>query len=121
MMTEKRKYIIRKAEASDCEAIYQINYKRAVYQDMTDQVQLSLSQFREDEFGDNPKYKAIACECTKTKKVFGFSLHYFVYSTWKGEVGYLEDVYLETEWRNSGIGTDMIKTIFSDLLASGCK
>ena len=120
-MTEESKYVIRKAEANDCKAIYQMIYAIAVYENMTDQVKVSLSQLQKDGFGDNPKYRAIVCECTETKKLFGYALYYLVYSSWKGEIGYLEDIYLETEWRNSGIGTELIKTVISDLLASGCE
>lgn len=121
-MTEnKSDYVIRKAKADDCDAIYQMIYDMAVFENMPDQVKISPEKLREDGFGDNPKYRALVCECTKTKKVFGYTIYYFVYSTWKGEIAYLEDIYVEKEWRNKGIGVNLMKSVISDALESGCE
>ena len=38
-----------------------------------------------------------------------FALCYFAYSTWKGNCLYLEDIYVEPEWRAHGIGMALIQ------------
>lgn len=68
--------------------------------------------FRKDGFGKIP---AFYCHVAETKSeqpvIIGYSLHYYIYSTWKGKNVYLEDLYIEKQYRGQGIGTDMLKAV----------
>ena len=42
-------------------------------------------------------------------RAVAFALTYFAYSTWKGPCLYLEDIYVEPDWRGRGIGMALIE------------
>eukprot|EP00112_Aurelia_sp_Birch-Aquarium-sp1_P016801 Seg384.2 transcript_id=Seg384.2/GoldUCD/mRNA.D3Y31 product="Diamine acetyltransferase 2" protein_id=Seg384.2/GoldUCD/D3Y31 len=48
---------------------------------------------------------------SSNRKVAGFALYYFGYSTWKGKLIYLEDLYVRPECRGIGIGTAFFKRL----------
>ena len=119
-MDKKLEYVIRKAEVEDCKEIYQMIVDMAVYEKMEDQVKVSLKQLEKDGFGPSPKYHAFVVESVETKKLIGYSIFYYVYSTWKGQIGYLEDLYVEEQFRKRGIGTYLIKKVVESVLSEGC-
>lgn len=43
------------------------------------------------------------------KKVIGFALYYWRYSTWKGKSFYLEDFYVQEKYRSKGIGKELFE------------
>ncbi len=40
-------------------------------------------------------------------KIIGFALYYLTFSTWKGKMMYLEDFFVEKEFRGNGIGSSL--------------
>ena len=52
---------------------------------------------------------AIVAEDLQTNAIIGFALYYFSYSTWKGKCLYLEDLYVEPEYRGRGYGLALLK------------
>lgn len=49
-------------------------------------------------------------------EIVGFALYYISYSTWKGKCLYLEDFYIQPQYRRSGIGS-----LLFDKLVEICK
>jgi GNAT superfamily N-acetyltransferase len=45
--------------------------------------------------------------------IIGFALYYFGYSTWKGRTLYLEDLYVQEDFRKAGIGQQLFDHIVS--------
>ena len=119
-MGDKSEHVIRRAKIEDCKAIYQMIYDMAVYEKMEDQVKVTAEQLQEDGFGAQPKFYSFVVECAQTHKLVGYTIYYFIYSTWKAQIGYLEDVYVEESWRKLGIGTELIKAVMKDVLSRGC-
>ena len=119
-MEQKHEYVIRRMKRKDCKEIYQMLFDMAVYEKMEDQVKVTVEQLEEDGFGIQPKYYSFVVECTQTQKLIGYTVYYFIYSTWKAQIGYLEDVYVEESWRQRGIGTELIKMVLADVLSKGC-
>ena len=46
------------------------------------------------------------------KDIVGIALFYFAYSTWKGKMVYLEDLVIRQEYRQQGIGKQLIESVF---------
>ena len=50
-----------------------------------------------------------------------FALTFFAYSTWKGSCLYLEDIYVEPQWRAQGIGMALIARCVDFAHSHRCK
>lgn len=95
--------IIRKAVKEDCSRLLELIKELAQYEKAPDEVTVSLAHFEESGFGKNPLWWAFVAEVDGI--VRGFALYYIRYSTWKGQRLYLEDFYVEPDFRRSGIGS----------------
>ena len=94
--------MVRYAEEKDCERILELIQELAVYEKAPEEVTVSLTEFKEAGFGENPVWKAFVYEEQST--IYGFALYYVRYSTWKGCRLYLEDFLVTQEHRGKGIG-----------------
>jgi GNAT superfamily N-acetyltransferase len=52
--------------------------------------------------------------------VVGMALYFFRYSTWKGKTLYLEDLVVDNEFRNRGIGRDIMDQLIAIARQNGC-
>lgn len=93
---------IRKAKIEDCESIMELVRELAVYEKAPDEVTVSMEEFKDAGFGENPTWTAFVAEVDN--KIVGISLFYIRYSTWKGRRLYLEDLIVNEDFRGSGIG-----------------
>jgi GNAT superfamily N-acetyltransferase len=48
---------------------------------------------------------------TSSKNIVGFALYYTNYSTWKGKCLYLEDFYVQPEFRMKGLGSQLFNRV----------
>lgn len=64
-------------------------------------------------------YRAIVAE--EEGRVVGMALYFYVYSTWKGRMIYLEDFVLEPEHRRKGIGQKLWDALIEAGKERGCK
>lgn len=48
---------------------------------------------------------------TSNEKVIGYTLSYYVYSTWHGKAMYLEDIYVTPDFRGKHVGIKLIKAV----------
>jgi len=101
---------IRTAVKEDCERLLELILELAVYEKAPDEVTVSLKEFQEAGFGENPVWKAFVAE--ENGIIQGFGLYYIRYSTWKGCRMYLEDLLVTEKMRGKGIG----KIIFDRLI-----
>lgn len=45
------------------------------------------------------------------ERIIGFALYYMAYSTWKGPILYLEDLYVLPEYRGTGAGSQLFDAV----------
>ncbi|MGY6563047.1 MAG: N-acetyltransferase family protein [Luteibaculaceae bacterium] len=96
-------FTIRKATATDCQAMHGLILELAIYEEAPQEFTLSLADFTADGFGENPIYSAFVAHLA-TGEIVGFALYYEKYSTWKGRCIYLEDLYVKQAYRKFGLG-----------------
>jgi len=74
----------------------------AIYERQPDAVTVSMEEFVDSGFGEQPVWGAFVAE--RDGRIIGLALYYIRYSTWKGRRLYLEDLIVTEEARGMGIG-----------------
>lgn len=108
---------IRQAGPADVPALHGLVAELARYVDALPHFTATVEAYQKD-FEDG-FYHAIVAE--DDGRVIGMALYYFVYSTWKGRMIYLEDFVLEPTYRRRGIGQRLWDTLQERGRERGCK
>ncbi|WP_055077777.1 GNAT family N-acetyltransferase [Pseudanabaena sp. 'Roaring Creek'] len=117
----KPQFTIRAATIADIPAIFSLIQALADYEKLSDQVTGDIAQLQEDLFGTNPCIEAIVAQIEASQQVVGFALFFTNYSTFLTQRGiYLEDLFVLSEYRGSGIGKGLIAKVAQIALARGC-
>ena len=111
---------IRRAQREDCSAMLELIRELAIYEKAPDEVTVDPLHFEESGFGLNPVWWAFVVE-NQEKKVVAFALYYIRYSTWKGQVMYLEDILVTETMRGKGIGKMLIERLIQEAKEKGFK
>lgn len=112
---------IRRAEREDCSAMLELIRELAIYEKAPDQVTVDPLHFEESGFGLNPVWRAFVVEDHSTHRVIAIALYYIRYSTWKGQVMYLEDILVTETMRGKGIGKMLIERLIEEAKEKGFK
>jgi ribosomal protein S18 acetylase RimI-like enzyme len=97
-------FVVRPAVEADVPSIFNLIRELALYERAPDEVLNTPEQLLKDGFhSDPPLYFAHVVE-NADGVIFGFALCYVRYSTWKGAVLYLEDLYVKEPFRRTGAG-----------------
>ncbi|XP_055057019.1 diamine acetyltransferase 2b [Misgurnus anguillicaudatus] len=111
------KFIVRAGKPEDCRDIERMIMELAVYENMPDQVKISHKELERDGFGSNPYYQCLIAEVPEEQKSkdghtkVGYALFFYTYSTWKGRVVFIEDLYVMPDYRGKGIGKALMATV----------
>lgn len=104
--------IIRTAVIEDCGSLLELIKELAVYERAPHEVTVSLEEFQNAGFGDNPIWKAFVAE--ENGIIHGFGLYYIRYSTWKGCRMYLEDLLVTEKMRGKGLGKMILDRLIEE-------
>lgn len=101
---------IRLAEPADVKDIHHLIYELAVYEKAPEQMVATIEQINSSLFTEKP---VAFCHVAEDQgKIVGIALWFLNYSTWLGKPGiYLEDLYVQPEYRGQGIGKSFMKTL----------
>lgn len=102
-------FLIRPIEPSDVAALLGLIRELAEYERAPHEVVNTEAQLLADGFGERPLYGGFVA--VLDEKVVGMAIYYYRYSTWKGKVLYLEDIYVQPEYRRYQIGSKLLKTV----------
>lgn len=109
---------IRPARPADVPAILRLIGELARFEHAEDQVKATENDLLRDGFGDRPAFEALIAE--NDGAVVGFALYFPNYSTWEGRPGlYLEDLYVQSGERQSGIGRQLLAAVAARCIALG--
>ena len=111
---------IRNATIEDCPAMLHLIRELAEYEKAPEEVTVDPKHFEESGFGANPVWWAFVVEDT-TSNIIAFALYYIRYSTWKGQVMYLEDILVTESMRGKGIGKMLIERLKEEAMEKGFK
>ena len=109
---------MRRASVDDAPFIYSLINKLAEFEKAPEQVTLTLDQLLEDAFSDDPLCFSHILESDGTPA--GFTLCYYRYSTWKGKSLYLEDLFVEPEFRGQGLAKLALKNLAEIAVRERC-
>jgi predicted N-acetyltransferase YhbS len=99
--------IIRKGEPQDIPQVLDLIKELAEYERALHEVTNTVEQMTEDGFGPNRTYGLFVAE--SQGEIVGIALHYIRYSTWKGNMLYLEDIVVREVMRGQGIGAQLFE------------
>lgn len=101
---------IRLAQPADAADIHRLIFELAVYEKAPEQMVATLEQIENSLFSEKP---TAFCHVAEVEgKIVGMALWFLNYSTWLGKPGiYLEDLFVQPEYRGHGIGKSFMKTL----------
>jgi GNAT superfamily N-acetyltransferase len=101
---------IRMAQPADVEDIHRLIYELAVYEKAPEEMVATIDQINTSLFNANP---VAFCHVAEVDgKIVGIALWFLNYSTWLGKAGiYLEDLFVQPEYRGHGIGKGFMQTL----------
>ena len=112
------KLTFRNAGRSDVSLILRFIRKLAEYEKMSDEVVADERTLEEWIFD---RQKAEVIFALVDGKEIGFALYFHNFSTFLGRAGiYLEDLYVEPEYRGRGYGKQLLKRLASIAVERGC-
>lgn len=101
---------IRQGTKEDLPAALELIRELALFEKAPEEVSNTLEMMEKDGFGETPVFGFIVAE--EDDMIYGMSLYYWRYSTWKGKRIYLEDLIVTESKRGAGIGKKLFeKTI----------
>ena len=102
--------MIRPAKVGDLPEILQLIKDLAVYEKAEHEVLATVEELERTLFGEVPKVFAHVVDVDG--KVVGIAIWFLNYSTWLGKHGiYLEDLYVQPEFRGQGFGLGLLKEL----------
>lgn len=110
---------LRFATENDVHAIHQLITELAIYEREPNAVINTPEQLIKDLFIDEVCYSFVV-ENEKTE-IVAFALYYFGYSTWKGRTIYLEDLYVQPNYRKAGLGDLLFDAVVEEGKKKGVK
>jgi GNAT superfamily N-acetyltransferase len=102
--------LIRLAKPDDVNDIHRLIYELAVYEKAPEQMVATVEQINTSLFNEHP---VAFCHVAEVDgKIVGIALWFLNYSTWLGKAGiYLEDLFVQPEYRGHGIGKGFMKIL----------
>jgi len=111
--------VFRDAAPGDESLVAHYVRRLADYEKLLHEAVATDEDFRLALFGDRPKLSALIVE--RAGEPIGFAVWFYDFSTFLGKPGlYLEDIFIEPEHRNLGLGREIFRILARRALAEGC-
>ena len=108
---------LRKATLEDLKSILELVHSLAAYEKEPDAVTATIGDYHEA--FQKGIFEAIVA--VEKEKIIGMALYYMTFSTWKGKCMYLEDFYVQPEYRDKGIGQRLFDAYIEAAIKSGAR
>jgi GNAT superfamily N-acetyltransferase len=111
--------IIRDAEPKDAGTVLRLIRALAVYEKLEHEVVATEALLHDALFSASPKAHGLICEIDQ--KPVGFAIWFYSFSTFLARPGiYLEDLFVEPEFRGQGVGTAVFRYLAKRAVAENC-
>ena len=107
---------IRKATVKDFPEILKLIKELATYEKAPEKVTNSVAQM----LAEKDLFECFVAE-TPNKEIVGFALYFFAYYTWVGKSLYLDDLYVQKNYRGMGIGRKLLQEVLKVAKQENCK
>jgi GNAT superfamily N-acetyltransferase len=114
-------FVIRAAVQADVPAIFHLINELAEFEKALHEVINTPDRLLHDGFTINPPLYVAKVAENAEGVIMGFSLCYLRYSTWKGPVLYLEDLYVRETFRGNGVGKALFESCIEYAKVNGYK
>lgn len=114
-------FVIRAAVQADVPAIFHLINELAEFEKAPHEVINTPDRLLHDGFTINPPLYVAKVAENAEGVIMGFSLCYLRYSTWKGPVLYLEDLYVRETFRGNGVGKALFESCIEFAKVNGYK
>jgi len=112
-------FVLRDAVVADAADITRLVYDLAVFERIADEAIATEADFREQLFGRTPAAEAMVAEVDG--RVIGIAIWFYSFNTFTCRRGlYVEDVFVEAEYRGLGIGRAFFRAMAQHALRAGC-
>jgi diamine N-acetyltransferase len=108
--------LIRPSTPQDLPAIHGLILELAAFENGLDRVHNTLAQME----AEQDCFQCLVAE-SPAGVVVGMALYYPVYYTWVGKTMYLDDLYVQPDFRGQGLGMRLLEGVFEAGRAAGCK
>lgn len=107
---------IRKVFRDELPQVLDLVKQLALFEKAPHEVTVIIEEYERD-FEDNVFDVFVALD---GQKIVGIALYYIGYSTWKGKMLYLDDLFVLPEYRNQKIGEKLFKSIIQEAKEQQC-
>jgi GNAT superfamily N-acetyltransferase len=110
---------IRLAKPEDAGQLWKLIGDLARFQGHPDAVRITSDVLQEQMESEKPPFQCLVADVDG--ELIGFALFFHNYSTWEGKPGiYLEDFYVNGQWRGGGVGKMLLSSLADLALKGGC-
>jgi ribosomal protein S18 acetylase RimI-like enzyme len=103
---------VRAAEPGDIQALMRLKRLLAADENSLHAVRASATDWLRDGFGPHPGFAAFVAEIESAKSVVGMAtLSRRTVTGWSGPVVFLQDLYVEADYRNNGIARALVTRV----------
>lgn len=110
---------IKPATPEDMPVLLEMIKELATFENALDEVCNTVDNLMNDCFRDPPYFKAWLAWVENIP--VGMMITYVRYSTWRGKVLYLDDIYVRPQWRGKGIGEAMMVVLAQEAQSQNFK
>ena len=109
-------FTIRAAVPDDFPRIHTLIREFAAFQKTPEKVSITPSEM----LADKDVFKCLVAE-KNDGGIIGFATFFFAYYSWSGKALYLDDLYIQQEYRNQNAGTRLMDAVLRFARESDCK
>ena len=102
---------IRNGEKKDIASLYKLIKELATYENSKHKLRINEDSLLNDCFKEKPSYNFIVGEFKN--EIIAIAMYYIRYSSWNGEVLYLEDLIVTEKHRGKGFGSEIFKNLIN--------
>jgi GNAT superfamily N-acetyltransferase len=107
MYDRKKEFKIKKGKEKDFSALLKLFHEEAIYDGSNvSVVKNSVKQMKKE------KKHIHFFVAERNNKVIGAAVYSIIYYTWAGKSIFLDDLYVKSEFRSNGIGSELLNKVF---------